>query len=207
MSEGLSYFLNANLVDLLIVVTIAAAIYRGFKRGFFKEFIGAAGLVVSLILAVRYMSDVAALVYGGLHIPQKLSTIVGFLFIFIPVMLFFRWLAQKFKILSKFSFTLGSIDHIAGMVFGLIKGAVFVSICTVLISLSGLSILFNDAINKSQLFNPMKQVLPLAYSFSKVFIVGKYKPFYEELKESLNIKNREVLDPDSEEFLRSYLKN
>ncbi|NOZ60339.1 MAG: CvpA family protein [Calditrichaeota bacterium] len=205
MSGGLSLFLRANLVDLIIVIIIAVAIYRGFKRGFIKEFLGFAGLLVSLIMAVRYMSDLAAILYG-VNLPSQLTTVVAFVIIFVPVMLFFRWLSLKLKVLSKFSFTLGSIDRLAGMGFGLIKGAILVSILAVLISLSGLSIAFNDQISKSQLFKPMKQVLPLAYSFSKVFIVGRYKSFYKEVKESLNVNDKALLDPAAEEFLRDFQK-
>jgi len=203
MSEGLSFFLDANLVDLIIVVIIAAAIYRGFKRGFIKEFLGFVGLLVSLILAVRYMSDLATVLFG-LGLPPKLTTVVAFVIIFVPVMLFFRWLAQKFNVLSKFSFTLGSIDRLAGMGFGLIKGAILVSIITVLVSLSGLSIVFNEAVSKSQLFNPMKQVLPLAYSFSKVFIIGNYKDFKKEVRESVSANGQALLDPSIDEILRDF---
>jgi len=203
MPEGLSSFLRDNFVDLIIVVTIAAAIYRGYRRGFIKEFLGFAGLFVGVILGVRYMSDLSSLLMT-FNLESQTTTIISFLVIFLTVMFFFRWLAQKFKILSKLSFTLGGIDRLVGMGFGLIKGALLVSIVTVLLRISGISFILSEPFSKSQLYKPMQQVLPLAYSFSKVFIIGNYKKFSKELQESLNLDKQAFPDQNLNDLIHDF---
>ncbi len=200
MPEGLKDI----IFDLIIILILFVSIYRGYKRGFIKEFMAFLGLFVSLILSVRYMSDISSLLYGVIELPHSIVTLVSFLIIFIPIMLFFRWMAIKLKILSKFSFTLGSLDRLAGIVLGLIRGAIFVSVSIFVITLTGLSGLMREEVNKSQLFNPMKQVLPLAFSVTKVFVWEKYKSFYLEMKETLNADFRAVMDTNSEEVLKDY---
>ncbi|MDW7681138.1 MAG: CvpA family protein [bacterium] len=192
------------IVDLIIVGVLLFFIYRGFKRGFIKEFMSFFGILVSLILAVRYMSTITAALYGALELPQSIVTVIAFLIIFIPVMLLFRWVSKKLKLISRFSFTLGNLDRIAGITIGLIKGAIFISICTMVISLSNLSMLFRQEVQSSQLFRPMKQVLPLAYSVTRVFVWQKYKSFYMEMQESLSAKSKAVMDQKAEDYIRDF---
>ena len=201
MSEGLSYFIKSNLIDLIIILVIFVGIYRGYKRGFFKEFFGFVGLIVSTILAVKYMSDLAILIYGALQLPHAVSTLLAFILIFLPTMFLFRWIGIKFKLLSKFSFILGNIDRLVGMAIGLIKGALLVSVSVVLLSLAGFNKTFSDAVDNSKLYKPMMRVLPLAFSVSKVFVVSKYKDFAEEIKESLRLKGEASLDSDAQQLL------
>ena len=52
------------IVDLIIVIVLLAFIYRGFKSGFIKECVSFLGTYVSLVVAIRYMSDLASLFYG-----------------------------------------------------------------------------------------------------------------------------------------------
>ncbi len=195
------------IVDLLIVIVLLIFIYSGFKRGFIKEFMSFFGILVCFILAVKYMSNIAALLYGALELPHSFVVLISFLVIFIPVMLLFRWAAIKLKLISKFNITLGSIEKIAGIGLGLAKGAILVSVTTLVISLTGINKLMPNEIEKSALFVPMKQVMPLMYSASRVFFWEKYKTFYDEMQESLNANSRAVMDTQSEDFMNDFNKD
>jgi len=196
--------LDEIIIDFIIVLILLTAIYRGYKRGFIKEFMSFFGTFVSLVLAVRYMSDITNVLYGTVSLPHSAITVISFLIIFIPIMLLFRWISVKLKLLSKFSFSLGSIDRIAGTAFGLLKGAVFVSICTIVISLTGLSGLMSKQIDHSAFFVPMKRVLPIVYGVTKVIFLDKYKSFYVEMKESLSVHSKAVMDTKAEDFLSEF---
>ncbi len=192
------------IVDLIIVIILMLFIYRGFKNGFIKECMGFVGTYVSLIIAIRYMSDLATALYGKVDVlSHSLISILSFIFIFVPLMLFFMFLAKKLKFIARFSFTLGSIDRIAGLALGLIKGAIILSISALIISLTGLSGLMSKEINSSQLFKPilLKRVLPLAYSVAKLIKFTNYKPFELELKETLNAKSMSALDRRGRELV------
>jgi len=194
------------IVDLIIVVILIAFIYAGFKKGFFKEFIGFIGTYVSLIIAIRYMSNLATLLYGAFEgISHSIISILSFVIIFVPLMMFFMFLAKKLKVVSKLSFTLGSIDSIMGLVLGLIKGLIILSVCALIISLTGLSGFISKEINASQLYKPilLKRVLPLAYSVAKLIKFVPYKPFKLELKETLNAETMSALDRRGREVIDS----
>ena len=185
------------IVDLIIVLILMIFIYRGFKNGFIKEFIAFFGTYVSFVLAIRYMSDLATLLYGATDVlSHTVISILSFIIIFLPLISIFMFVAKKLKLAARFSFTLGSIDRLIGLGLGLVKGAIILAITALIISLSGLSVLISEQINASQLFRPilLKRVLPITYSVAKLLIVTHYKPFGSELKEALNANTMGTLD-------------
>ena len=196
--------LSEVIIDLIIVLILVFSIYRGFKNGFIKEFMRFFGTYVSLIVAVRYMSNLAAILSGAIEdLSQPVVTIISFLLIFVPLMLFFRYLTIKLKVISKFSITLGSLDRLAGITLGLLKGAIVVCLCTFVISLTGLSKILRKEINSSMLYKPMlEQVLPLIYKSAQVFL-WKNKPFKLELKETLDKGLVNVIDRRARDILNT----
>jgi membrane protein required for colicin V production len=185
------------IVDLIIVLILMVFIFRGFKNGFIKEFIGFLGTYVSFVLAIRYMSNLASLLYGATDVlSHTVVTILSFIIIFLPLMTIFMFVAKKLKLAARFSFTLGSVDRIVGLGIGLIKGAIILAITALIISLSGIAGLMSEQINASQLYKPvlLKRVLPLTYSVAKLLIMSHYKPFKSEIKEALNANTMSTLD-------------
>ncbi len=174
------------IIDVAIIIILSFFIYKGYKNGFITEFMRVLGTTVGLVLAIRYMSDLAITVYGAVTISPVLITIVCFVLIFTLVVLTFRFLSTKFLKALKFSITLGSLDRVAGIALGLAKGAIIVSLCTVLLSLGSFSTQVRYEINQSLLFNPMRNVLPLAYSAAKLVFKSRYLPLYREIEESFS---------------------
>ncbi len=200
--------LSEIIVDLVIVVVLMLFIFRGFKNGFVKEFIAFFGTYVSLIVAIRYMSDLTRLIFGATDAFSNTSviSILSFVIIFLPLMSIFMFLAKKLKLAVRFSFTLGSIDRVVGLTLGLIKGSIICAVAALVISLTGLSALMSNEINKSQLFKPilLKRVLPLAYSVAKLIKFTQYKPFKLELKESLEANNKSPIDRKGRETIEMF---
>ena len=195
------------IVDLVIVVILLLFIYRGFRNGFVKEFIAFLGTYVSLVVAIRYMSDLAALIFGATDvISSSVVSILSLVIIFLPLMLLFMFIAKKLKLAVRFSFTLGSVDRIMGLVFGLIKGSIILAVSSLIISMTGISALMSNEINASQLFKPilLKRVLPLAYSVAKLIKFTNYKPFKNELKEALDANNKSPIDRRGRETIEAF---
>jgi len=125
-------------------------------------------------------------IYGALEISPTLVTIFSFILIFTSLVLTFKFITTKLLAAIKFSITLGGLDRLAGVAMGLVKGSIIVGLCTVLISFMSFTGPINKEIRQSQLFNPMRQVLPLAYSVAKLAFSSDYKPFSKELEETFS---------------------
>jgi len=174
------------IIDLLIIFVMVFFIYKGYKNGFTTEFMRAFGTISAFIVAVRFMSNVAIVLYGALEISPTLITIFSFILIFTAVLLIFKYLTKKLMSAIKFSLTLGNADRVVGIVMGLIKGSIVVSLCTVLISFMSFSGPIAKELRESQLSNPMRQVLPLAYSVARLAFSSSYKSFSTELEETFS---------------------
>lgn len=176
-SNGISY------LDLIIVIALIFFLVRGFKRGFTEEFIQMLGTVVSLILAIRYMSDISHYLINPVGIPTIGAIVVAFASIFLVSFFTFRYLATSMRKAVNVSVALGGLDKIVGGAFGLTKGAIFISLFVILLSLFEVFPFVSRYTSNSALYNPMRQVAPLAYDALKVF-VPQSKPFFEELKDN-----------------------
>jgi membrane protein required for colicin V production len=173
-------------IDLLIIATMCFFMYKGYKNGFLPEVTRAMGIILGLVLATRFMSNLSLFLFGAVKTSPVLIAIVSFIAIFTASVLGFKYLSTKFITAVKFSMTLGELDRFAGIALGFVKGAVVVSLCTALLSLATFSSFIRNDIRQSELFNPMRRVLPLVYSVAKLFIPDSYKPFYQELDESFS---------------------
>lgn len=174
------------IIDLAIIIVLSFFIYRGYKSGFINEFTQTFGTLIGLIVAIRYMSDLSIPIYGATNISPTFIMILCFILIFTSVALGFHYLSKKFIKAVKFSMALGSMDRVAGIAFGLVKGSIFVSLACVLLSLATFSTPINNEIKQSMLFNPMRNVLPLAYSTAKLIFHTRYQPLFREIEESLS---------------------
>lgn len=174
------------IIDLAIIIILSFFIYRGYKGGFITQFSQTFGTMIGLVLAVRYMSDLAVPISGAINMAPTFIMILSFVLIFTTVVLGFNYLTKKFLKAVKFSMALGSMDRVAGVAFGLAKGSIFVGLICALISMATFSPAVQAEIKQSMLFNPMRNVLPLAYSTAKLIFQTRYKPFFRELEESLS---------------------
>ncbi len=113
------------IIDLAIIIILSFFIYRGYKSGFITEFSQTFGTMIGLVLAIRYMSDLAIPIYGAVNISPTFIMIFCFVLIFTTVVLGFNYLSKKFLKAVKFSIALGGTDRVAGVAFGLAKGAIF----------------------------------------------------------------------------------
>ena len=174
------------IIDLAIIIILSFFIYRGYKTGFITQFSQAFGTLIGLIVAIRYMSNLAIPIYGQINVSPTIVMILSFIVIFTAVVLGFNYLSKKFIKAVKVSIVLGSIDRVAGIAFGLLKGAIFVSLICVLVSLATFSAAINNEIRQSMLFKPMRNVLPLVYSTAKLIFQSRYKPLFREIEEALS---------------------
>jgi len=179
------------IIDLAIIIILSFFIYRGYKNGVITEFTRIFGTMIGLVLAIRYMSDLAILIYGAVSISPIFITIFSFVLIFTIVVLGLNFLSKKFLKAVKFSIALGGMNRVAGIAFGLAKGAIVVSLLCALLSMATFSTPIRNEINQSMLFDPLRNVLPLAYSSAKLVFQTKYKPLFREIEESFSGQSEE----------------
>lgn len=113
-------------VDWAIVIVLAAATVGGLAQGFFRVACSLGGLLLGLLLAAWNYGRVAAILMPWVRI-EDIADAIGFLFIAIVVMVAANLAgAVVAKTLRRMG--LGCLDRLAGGVFGLVQGALLVTL-------------------------------------------------------------------------------
>ena len=115
-----------NPFDILIIVILGYSLVRGLFRGLVKELSSIIGVLGGFYAAYTYYKVLAGLLAGFIHDTSYLN-ILSFLAIFCGVLIVIGVLGVIIKYLLNIAF-LGWVDRIGGVVFGVLKGVLIVSI-------------------------------------------------------------------------------
>lgn len=114
------------VVDWIIVAVVAGAVLAGIARGFFRSVFSLAGLVAGLALAAWNYNRFEGLLKPMVH-SKEVADAIAFLVIALVVMaaaaIVGSLLARLFEKVG-----LGCLDRMAGALFGLGEGLIFVAI-------------------------------------------------------------------------------
>ena len=115
-----------NPFDILIIVILGYSLVRGLFRGLVKELSSIIGVLGGFYAAYTYYKVLAGLLAGFINDTSYLN-ILSFLAIFCGVLIVIGVLGVIIKYLLNIAF-LGWVDRIGGVVFGVLKGVLIVSI-------------------------------------------------------------------------------
>lgn len=115
-----------NSLDTIIIVIVGAAFVMSLFRGVIKEVFALGSVILGFLIANRTYDEVADLLmaYMG-HAPT--ARIVAYGVVFVAASVGIRILGSFVEKLVKKSL-LGWVDHLAGSLFGLLKGCLIVSV-------------------------------------------------------------------------------
>ncbi len=115
-----------NPFDILIIVILGYSLVRGLFRGLVKEVSSIIGVFGGFYAAYTYYKIVAKL-FSGLINDVSYLNILSFLIIFCGVLIVVSVLGVIIKYLLNIAF-LGWVDRIGGLIFGITKGILIVSV-------------------------------------------------------------------------------
>jgi len=93
-----------NYIDYIIITVVRIFAVRGLFKGFLNEVFGFAGLILALVFATKYISNMAGLIDKFLNIPPALTTLLGYLIIFVSTIFAFQLLNHVLQKAVKVSF-------------------------------------------------------------------------------------------------------
>ncbi len=158
--------MTINLLDILILVPLMLFAWNGFKKGLIVEISSLIALVLGLYMAF-YFSDFAAQMLNDLFaINEKYVALFSFLITFVVVLFLVLTVG---KIIQKFIdiLLLGFLNKLAGAAFGILKGALLLSILIFIINYFdfGAHIIKPEAKKKSVFYKPVEGIAPTLYSW------------------------------------------
>lgn len=153
-----------NWIDAVIIVILILSVITGFINGFVKEVASLAALVLGIWGAIRFSAFTAGLLYDYFDMTGQYVGIVAFVITFslIVVLIHFIGIIAD-KIVT--SVSLGFINRLLGMAFGLLKTILIMSVLFVVLNVldSKRPFLPKDKIESSSFYNPISDIAPAIF--------------------------------------------
>ena len=174
----LPYGLNKLDLAISIIVTIPAVL--GLRKGFLRSVFSLFGIIAGLLLATRYTSPLSDY-FRFLNIDERVITIASFILIMAAVYSTLSFFAGK---ISDINLMTRTTDKLAGLAFGAVKGAIFVSLLLIA-STKTFPLISADTLESSKLYPLLVNAAPDIYNFFSAIIPGANN-FYDEFRKSVN---------------------
>ncbi len=142
-----------NLIDILILILLAAFLVKGLMQGLVRELCALVGVLPGAFLAFRYQGVLAAEAERTLHLSATMAAAVAFLAIFLTTVLLSLLLGHFLSRALTLLF-LGGLNRVAGGLFGVAQAVVLLAVALYALSLRPGPAFLASSLRSSQLAPP-----------------------------------------------------
>ncbi|MCX6320363.1 MAG: CvpA family protein [Bacteroidia bacterium] len=172
-----------NWIDAVIVIILILSLVMGFINGLVKEVASLAALILGIWGAIKFSSFTAEKLYDYFDMTGQYVGIIAFLITFgiiVVIIHFIGILADKLVD----AVSLGFVNRLLGIVFGLLKSVLIMSVFFVVLNAidARRPFLPKERIEESIFFNPISDIAPAIFpiigegGFNRSFNRFKKKP-------------------------------
>ena len=159
-----------NAFDLIVYISLAWAVFKGWRKGFLLQMLSLVAIVAAIYLAAEYGSQV------GLMIGLEASTasIVGFIVIFLAALVGVTILAHMMRAVFRFA-GLGIADVVLGIILSVVKVGLIVAVLFA----------WFDSVNKDYEWASKEYVEESRWYEPISGLVDKVTPYFEQFKDKI----------------------
>jgi membrane protein required for colicin V production len=172
-----------NLLDIFIVVPLVWFGYKGARRGLVIELASLAGLILGIYAAIHFSGFTEEFLADTFELTGKYMPIVSFIITLVVVIIVIYLLG---KIVEKLidMVALGFFNKLLGLAFGILKGALLVSVILFIINSfdTNQRFLKPHVKENSLLYEPVEKIVPTIVPWLDL---DKFRQKKEEIEESL----------------------
>lgn len=159
-----------NYIDLVLGIILIIAAIQGFRKGLIIELASLAALILGIWGGIKLSYWTADFItkHTGYH-SEHLGTI-AFIVTFVAIVILIHLMGKMLDTIVKAVF-LGFINRLAGIIFGVLKTAIILSILLLLFDDMDENVHLLPAKQKeeSKMYVPMKQIVPTLFPFIKLW--------------------------------------
>jgi len=159
-----------NYIDLILGIILIIAAIQGFRKGFIIEAASLAALILGIWGAIKFSDWTAGYISKTFNYHSDSLGIIAFLLTFIGIVVLIHVLGKILDNTIK-AVALGFLNRLAGIIFGVLKTAVILSILLLLFDSVDENVHILPAKQKaeSKIYSPMKQLVPTLFPFIKLW--------------------------------------
>ena len=171
-----------SVIDIILGCFLLFFLINGFRKGLIKSVLNAFGLIMIIILLVKFSKPLTNMLIVELGLQEVLAVIVAYILIILVITLVVRLISYLLKkILSMLN--LGFADRILGMIFGFLNGVLIIALILLLLNLSPLQKSVREFTRDSIIVNNINHFL---------YKLNKKTPNLKSIKKPIDDSIKEV---------------
>ncbi len=159
-----------NYIDLVLGIILIIAAIQGYRKGFIVEIASLAALILGIWGAIKFSDWTAGFISETFNYHSKHLITIAFVVTFVTIVIVIHILGKVLDRTVK-AVALGFLNRLAGIIFGVLKTAVILSVFLLLFDSvdENVHILPADQKSESKIYSPMKQLVPTLFPFIKLW--------------------------------------
>ena len=155
-----------NYIDIILLILLVLSAINGFRKGLIEELAGLAALILGIWAALQFSGLVASLITEYFNYQSKYLPVIAFAVTFVLVLILVNIIGGIASNIIK-AVQLGFLNKLAGFAFGIIKGALVLSVFLVIFNKldQDVHLISKDAKTNSRMYEPVKNFAPSIFPF------------------------------------------
>jgi membrane protein required for colicin V production len=153
-----------NYLDIILIILLGLGLIRGFTNGLVRELTSLAALILGIFGAIKFSDLTSSLLIEHFNLSGNYLPVLSFAITFVVIIIAVHFVGDMLDKFSKIP-VLSMVNRLAGMVFGLLKTALIVSILLVILGAldKRAGFLPKDKIADSFLYEPVYNLAPFIF--------------------------------------------
>lgn len=172
-----------NYIDIIIIILIILSAIGGFKNGLVTELASLAALILGIWGAIHFSDITTGLLIKYFDLKSNHINIISFGVTFIVIVILVHIVGNVVSNMID-SGLLGVTNKLGGMVFGVLRSILFLSIVIMVFDRinNDVEILPQDVKNKSRMYEPIRNVAPSIFPFIDIWNENQNPNKWKDIK-------------------------
>lgn len=155
-----------NYIDIILVILLALAAISGFRKGLVVELASLAALILGIWGAVEFSYITSEFLVENFDWQWDHLNIASFIITFVVIVILVHIVGSTVNKLVE-TVMLGFVNKLAGLIFGILKSALILSIILVVFDKidEDMNILSEDTKAESRMYEPIRNLAPTIFPF------------------------------------------
>lgn len=174
-----------NYIDIVLGVLLILSAIGGFRKGLIVELASLAALVLGIWGAVEFSYITSEFLVKNFDWKWDHLNIASFIITFVIIVILVHIVGNVVNKLVE-TVMLGFVNKLAGLVFGILRAALILSIILVVFDKidENVNILSKEAKSESQMYEPIRNLVPAIFPFLDFWDdnnTNKNEPWYKKI--------------------------
>lgn len=155
-----------NYIDIILFILLALSAIVGFRKGLVVELASLAALILGIWGAIKFSGITSGFLVEQFNVNWDHLPIISFAITFVVIVILVHMIGAVVDKLVK-TVMLGFVNRLAGLVFGIARGALFLSIVLLIVDHVDreVHLLPESAKAQSRMYEPIKNFAPSLLPF------------------------------------------